>query len=158
QPGGDTYKPSQKGKSDEQPAAKSDDGDKEDKKDEKKEPKKPIVIELDGLEARLVPLPVPPGRFGRIAVNDKGHLVYLRQPVGQGGPGVEGEIKIFDLSDEKKEEKTITKANDFEITADGKKILAKKGKESQVFDAAADAKGKTIVTSGMVATIDPRQE
>lgn len=157
----DTYKPSRK------PDKASDDKAAEHKDDakpsapKKKKEHKPVVIELDGMEARAVELPIPPGAFGRLAVNDKNQLVYVRNPVDgrrRAGTPEEAEIKLFDLKDEKKEEKTIAKGQDFEITPDGKKILVKKGKESQICDAAPDAKGKTIVTSPMMVTIDPRDE
>jgi tricorn protease len=151
--GGDTYKPSKKGEKDAD--EKKDDGDKA-----KEKPKKPLTIDLEGMENRALVIPVPSGSFGRVAVNDKDQLIYVRMPVDgrRNGGASEAEIKLFDLTDDKKEEKTVAKGSDFEISADGKHLLVKKGKESAIQDAAPDSKAKTVVTSPMIASINPREE
>ncbi|MEX2218250.1 MAG: PDZ domain-containing protein [Phycisphaerales bacterium] len=125
-------------------------------KGEKKGKAKEVVIDLDGMEARAVILPVPAGRFGRLAVNDKNQLIYARMPVGQGGePG----IKLFDLADEKKEEKTVAGgASNFELTADGKRALVIKGRTASIQDASAGSTAKNIPTAGMTALVEPREE
>ena len=129
---------------------------KDDKKDDKKEEKKKdVVIDLQGMEARAVQLPVPSGRFGRLAVNDKNQLMYVRFPAGG---AEEAGIKLFDLTDEKKEEKSVSAGAGFELTADGKKMLVARGSSASIQDAAAGATGKPVVTAGMVATISPREE
>jgi C-terminal processing protease CtpA/Prc len=132
-------------------AAKADDKKPADKAKDKKE----VVIDLEGLEARAMLVPVPAGRFGNIAVNDKGQLIYARLPVAGSG---EAGIKLFDLTDEKKEEKTVASGAGFELTADGKKILVLRGSSAQIQDAAAGGSGKSVVTSPMTASIDPREE
>ena len=76
------------------------------KKDEKKkEEMKPLVIELDGFERRAIALPVDRGNFTHLAVTHDGKLVYVRNPA-QGAP-TKPSIKIFDLTDEEKKEKSL---------------------------------------------------
>jgi tricorn protease len=148
-------------------AADQADADKPDdrRKDERKTAdKKPLEIDLAGFEARALQLPVPPGRFGRLAVNDRNQLVYVRSSVG-GGRGGRGDsdegagIKLFDVKDDKREEKTIAAgATNFQLTADGKKILVIRGRSATVQDASAGSTGKGVPTGGMTAHINPREE
>jgi hypothetical protein len=56
----------------------------EPKKDDKKEPPKvpAVAIDLDGIAARLMPVPVPPGNYKNLAVTEKA-LFWLSSPAGQ---------------------------------------------------------------------------
>jgi tricorn protease-like protein/C-terminal processing protease CtpA/Prc len=121
----------------------------------KDEKKKDLVIDFDGLEGRGMALPIHAGAFGQLGVNDKNQLIFVRRPVAGDG---DGGIKLFDLTDEKKEEKSITSGNGFDITPDGKKLLVPRGNSAVIVDASAGATGKNVVTGGMTAHIEPRLE
>jgi tricorn protease len=116
-----------------------------------------VTIDFDGFEARAIQLPVRSGRFGATAVNDRNQLLYARLPVpGSDDPG---SIKLFDINDEKKEEKNVAAgATNFEISADGKKILLIRGATAAIQDASAGGTSESVVTSGMATMIEPRQE
>ncbi len=135
------------------------DADKKDKskKDDKKS-KEPIKIEFDGIVKRIFQLPVKQGNFGTIAVNDKGHLIYARVP--SRGPGGKASIKLFDIKDDKRTEKTVADgASNFGISANGKKLVVLRGEDFFVVDAAAGQKlTKGISKDGMKVVIDPKQE
>jgi tricorn protease-like protein/C-terminal processing protease CtpA/Prc len=139
-------------------------GNKEDAKAEaksagEKKAKKKVVIDLEGMEARAIMLPINAGRFGNLAVNDKNQLLFTRLAIGGSDEPGEGGVKLFDLTDEKKEEKAVAAGvNNFELTADGKKLLAIKGKSASIQEAAAGGTGKNVPTAGMTAMIDPRAE
>lgn len=140
----------------------------EGKKDESK-PRETVEIALAGFERRAIPLPIDAGVFGRLAVNDKGALVYARNPI----QGVDGEpsIQMFDVSADEPEEETIAEGTGtFEISADGKKLLVLRENAASIVDAKAggkkdkgeggakkDGDGK-VVTDAMTAWIDPREE
>lgn len=138
-----------------------DDKDKKEKDEKKKEPK-PVVIDIEGFEARAFQLPVDRGGFRELFVNDKGQLIYTRSP----RRGSEGKpaIKLFDMKDEKadkKEEKTVAAdVGNFLMSADGKKLLIRKeGKSFFVVDAAADQKlEKAVPMGGMLTAVNPREE
>ncbi|HMN94898.1 MAG TPA: PDZ domain-containing protein [Phycisphaerales bacterium] len=115
-------------------------------------PAKRVEIDLDGFEARAILLPVAAGNFGTLDVNDGGALLYVRRP-GRGSGG-SASIKLFDLKDEKHEEKTVAPGGGFQMSADGKRILV----GSSIHPASANASGKPIVTAGMRVSIDPREE
>jgi tricorn protease-like protein/C-terminal processing protease CtpA/Prc len=133
----------------------------EDEKDEDK-PREKVEVELEGFEARALAIPVPNGSLRNLRVNDKGHLMYLRASAerGDGGRGGGGAtIQIFDLEDEKKEEKTVLKgANAFGLTPDGKKMLVSKGDTLALADATANATEKPLDVSGLKGWVDPREE
>jgi len=128
------------------------------KKDKKKKKIKPVEIELEGFEARAVPLPVPAGNFSHLAVNDEGHLLYVRHPLR--GSDDKPAIQIFDVKDDEKKEKTVLKdVRGFDLSADGKKILVRKDGKLFIVKARPDQKtDKAMPTRGMVVSIDPRQE
>lgn len=130
-----------------------------DAKDEKKDDGKPrerVEIDFDGLEARAMELPIKAGVFGPMAVNDKGQLIFVRRtPRGQDGATA---IKIFDLKDDKKEEKEVTAAGSFDMSADGKKLMVMRGGSMQILDASAGATAKNVVTAGMTSEVQPREE
>ncbi len=129
-------------------------------KNGKKEKPKPVEIDFDDIEARSFQVPVDAGSFSAIAVNDKGHLVYSRGG-GRRGDVANAGIKIFDLSaDELKEKSVADGPGEFEISADGQKLLVLRGpKEAFIVDAAADQKlEKVVPTKGMEVSINPREE
>jgi tricorn protease-like protein/C-terminal processing protease CtpA/Prc len=116
-----------------------------------------VAIDFDGLEARSIQLPVRPGNFGSLAVNDRNQLIFVRQA----SPGTEAEagIKLYDLADEKKQEQSVaTGAGSFDISPDGKKLLVVRGNSATVQDAGVGGASETVVNTGMNATIDPRTE
>jgi tricorn protease-like protein len=117
-------------------------------------PREKVEIAIEGIEARALVIPVKAGSFGGLAVNDRNHLIYSRFE-----PGGTPSIMLFDMTDEKKEEKTVAKgAGNFEISADGKKLLVLREGGASIQDASAGATAKNVVTAGMSATIEPRQE
>ncbi len=145
-------------KSDEETWTKKDEkGDKDEKKSTDAEKKLEARIDFDGIERRTLLLPVKSGLFGSLAVNDKGALLFVRLP-SRGSQG-SAEIKLFDVQDDKKEEKSVaTGAADFRLSADGKKLLVIRGASATIQDASAGASGENVVISGMAVTIDPRAE
>src|SRR5262249_14000375 len=86
--------------------------------------KEPVVIDFDGIDQRIVALPVPPGNYSQLRTGTAGQLYYLETPPT---PPRENSprgstLKHFDLS--KRKTNTITEGvNSFRVTADGKKAL-----------------------------------
>ncbi|MHC4219951.1 MAG: PDZ domain-containing protein, partial [Planctomycetota bacterium] len=113
-----------------------------------------VEIEIEGFERRAVMLPVPRGGFGDLNVNHKNQLIYARYK-----PDGPPEIMLFDITDEKKKEKSVAKgAAGFELSADGKKMIILRGGGGAIQNASAGAAGKNVTTAGMSVTIDPREE
>ncbi len=129
------------------------DADSKDGKTKSKKPAKPFKIEFEGITKRSFQLPITKGKFGSLEVNDKNQLLYAR--VGDGGS-----IKLFDMNDDKPEEKTVVSGTpNFGISADGKKLLVFREESGYIVNAAAGQKLEDkIPTGGMQVMIDPREE
>jgi len=88
------------------------------------------VIDFDGLEYRIVALPVPPGNYSNLQVGEAGHLYFLEFPVvpigammaGPGSGGRSGKLHRFDLKT-RKDEVIMEGLNNYLISADKKKLL-----------------------------------
>jgi tricorn protease len=135
---------------------KKENGDK-DKADEKKDEKvKPVDIDLDGLEARLVMLPIDPGNFGSLQTV-KGKLLYHHLP-NTGSDGKTRPLKYFDF--EKRESKTIVDNVDgYEVSADGKKILVRKDQGFYIVKVEENQKtDKKLRTDEMQLLVNPKEE
>lgn len=125
--------------------------------------KEPLKIDLEGFERRAIPLPLKAGQFGNLGVTESGKLLFIRRggaPSGDDdGPGA-GALRIFDINDEKKEEKAVTDGvGGYSLSADGKKLLVRKGGDLAVIDAAPDQKmEKKVPTDAMTSPVNPREE
>ncbi|MDP1662636.1 MAG: hypothetical protein Q8L55_12045, partial [Phycisphaerales bacterium] len=139
----------------------------EPKKDEPKkdEPKKPVevIIDLDGLQARIIEAPVPAGNYTRLLVNDKA-LFFGSYGDGEDGPG-NLTLKAIAITNEKPEVKTVLAGvRLYELSADGKKLLIHKAAPSDtiaVVDAAAapaELDKNTVDLSGWSMSVVPGQE
>jgi len=124
------------------------------------EPKEPLKIDLDGFERRALLLPVPRGAFGGLYVTHDGKLVYGRAGAYDGGDEAPpASIRLFDVNDEKQEEKTLAeKADGFALSADGKKLLVVLDDKADIRDPAPEVEAKAVSTAGLSVTVDPRDE
>lgn len=127
-------------------------GDKADAKD-----KKEVKIDFEGIESRAMLLPIGSGNFGNLAVADGQKLLFVRGSArGEGGSTG---IKIFDYKSEEKEEKAVVPGGGFDLSADGKKILVRRGPGAAIHDASAGGgKAQNVTVSGLRKRIDPRDE
>jgi tricorn protease len=119
--------------------------------EEEEEAAEEVLIDFEGFEARAIQLPIGNGNFGNLQVNHKNHLIYARR-------GSDGGIKLFDLEDDKKEEKDVGAGGGFTVSADGKKLLLNRGRGAAIQDASAGGKATSVSTSGMQVLIDPSAE
>ena len=135
-----------------------DEGEKKENGEKKEdgEGKKAVEIEIEGFESRLVVLPPEAGNVGNMkAVSGK--LIYHRRP-NTGSADEQSPIKYWDLKE--REEKTIIgDADDFALSADGKKLLVAKDRSRAIIDVKPDQKmEKQLRTNELEMTVDPRAE
>lgn len=131
----------------------ADDDEKADKDEDEEDDKKdapPLVIELDGFEARAMPVGLDSGDYGSLDVTAKGALIFTH----------DSNVALYDPHAEEPEVETILADTDgFELSADGEKIMARKGKSFVVVDAAKDQSFDDAVSvDGFEATVDPLDE
>jgi tricorn protease-like protein/C-terminal processing protease CtpA/Prc len=128
---------------------------KSDAKGDKDKPKE-VKIDLEGLERRAIQLPVAPGGFYSLNVSHDNKLIFVRRATPNNAAAG---IKIFDINDDKKEEKQVTAGGGYDISADGKKLGVLRGKEISVMDTSAGGGTATSTPAGsMRLTINPREE
>lgn len=128
--------------------------DKGDKKDDKKG--KDIKITFDGFESRLVILPPKNGNIANLeAVSGK--VIFLRLP-NTGSAEEQKSVDYYDL--ENREEKTIADGvNNFQVTANHKKIMISKNHSFYITDIAPQQKlDKRMPTDQLSMTVNPREE
>ena len=111
------------------PLAKESDEEKGLQKDEKpKEPAKttpePFSIDFEGIENRILAIPLPAGNYSELEAGAAGQFYYIESPPGDtpfGGPD-RSSLHLYDLN-KRKDEVFIPGVRDFLVSADKKKIL-----------------------------------
>jgi tricorn protease len=117
----------------------------------------PVAIDLDGIQSRLLEVPVAPGNYANLTTNGT-HLFFLSR---ERSP--ERKTTLQSLAIDNKKEKPQTVVDDvrsYELSANGKKILVRKGNDLYVFDAPKPkelAKSK-IDLKDWRFSFDPREE
>jgi tricorn protease len=141
------------------------------------EPTKPksgvadVKIDLDGIDQRILSLPMPPRRYSGLQVAKAGTLLALEQPAAADGSPAPGLIvQRYDLK-ARKSDTPLTGVRNFEMSYGGDKALYRQG-ENWIIAAlrpmagpgappapAAPAGGQgTLKTSGIEVRVDPAQE
>jgi tricorn protease len=122
----------------------------------KKEDEPAIEIEVEGMESRLVLLPVPAGNYMNLQAV-KGKVIVHRFP-NTGASDRQRPVLYYDL--EKREEKTIVGDADFlSLAARGENILVGKNGNMAVVDIAPDQKmDKALALDNLLMMVDPKAE
>lgn len=104
----------------------------EPKKDEaKKDAAIKVEIDFDGLQQRISEVPVPAGNYGNLNLAGK-RLCYLAAPGGE-TPG--RQLRCLDIANKGEKPDTVAESVNFiEVSANGKKMLIRKGEDFFVAD------------------------
>ena len=119
-------------------------------------PTPPVGIDLDGLESRLILLPVEPGNYNGLSATE-GKLIYQQQP-NTGSDAKAQPILFYDL-DKRKSKTILDDASGYLLAADGKHLLVNKDGGWYIIAADEGQKAeKKLRTSEMQMWVDPRKE
>ncbi len=119
---------------------------------------KPIEIEFSGLGQRVMRVPVGAANYSGLAAVE-GHLLYTTSGAFFYGGDFPGESKLHLYSLEDRESWVLLEGvGGYALSADRKKLLARKGGGYQLFDIKKGAKGQPVATSGMRMDLDPAAE
>jgi len=134
---------------------KSDKKDDDEKEEETKEDES-VKIDFDGIERRLIILPISGGNVGSIS-SVSGKLIYIKSP-NTGSGGRESQLKYYDFKN--KEEKTIMSGIwGYELSHDGSSLAIMSSSGMGIIDVAPDQSlDDKLALSDMVCSIDPRAE
>jgi tricorn protease len=157
------------------PLAKESDEEKGDQKKEKSEENKSekgstgekkekeeieFSVDFEGMNHRIVSLPVPGGSYFDLQAGEEGQIYYLESSPGGRGPfGRSAKLNMFDLK-KRKSETLVSGVNGYKLSADHKKILYWTRNALGIVSAGKPFKpseGK-INTDAIEVLIDPRSE
>ncbi len=108
----------------------------DEKKDEKPAPAPAVRIDLDGIQQRLIEVPLAPGNYNSLSTDGK-RLYFL---TADADGGARRTLKTLAIENKKPQPETFLEdIRGYELSLDGKKLLVRKGDDLFVFDAAAKA-------------------
>jgi len=103
---------------------------KEDSKDKEFTPV--VVIDQDGIEERIEEIPVEPGNYSNLAVNDK--VIYVLS--SETGVNAKTNLNFVKIGNDKVEIKNmVSNVRSYKLTGNGKKILIQKGQDYYMVEA-----------------------
>lgn len=117
----------------------------------------PVSIDVPGFDQRTIVLNAPAGNYQALTANDEG--VFFIGMTGSGRTSAAAELGFLSLKSDAKPQK-VAEANAYALSADGKKLLVRKGKQFSIVDAKPDAdldKGK-LALDRVELRIEPPQE
>jgi tricorn protease len=124
----------------------------------------PVSIDFDGIDQRIVALPVPPGQYSRLHAGPAGQVYYLEAPAGPQQPGPDGPrggtLKRYDLN-KRKADVVQTGVNFYQLSGDSKKALILTPPETwSIIDVAGkqDAAKSKLKVDAIEVRVDPRAE
>ncbi len=128
-------------------------------------PPKPVRIDFDGIQSRIVALPVAERNYSNLQVASDGALFYLdnRQPGASNEPpdaesSGSGELNRFNFED-RKPKAIKPNVQSFSLSADGKKMLLRYNLgKLEIADANEKLEAKPIDTSQVGMLVNPREE
>ncbi|MGE5278529.1 MAG: S41 family peptidase [Acidobacteriota bacterium] len=127
------------------------------KSDEKPKPPpviEPVRIDFDGLSQRILDVPVPGADLSNLQTGESGQVFFLRAADGKTA------LQRFDLKD-RKTETLVPDVEDYQISADAKKLLYRTKESWAIASASAKkvdpAEGKVNVAA-IEVKVDPRAE
>jgi tricorn protease len=137
---------------------------KDDDKGKKEEEKpKPVVVDLDGIEARILPLPIPSGNLSNLIPGSEGQIYYIRRVgmvPGRSGEAFAGTPSLARFELKTREEETLAeKVDGFRLSADKKKLLYRSKEAWGIADAGKFTVGKDTLPVGSISVrVTPRDE
>jgi tricorn protease len=117
-----------------------------------------VVIDLDGLPSRVMPVPVPPGNYTDLALTAK-HLLWVASGLGSSAKTNVMSLEI--TNNEPKPKVFAEEVRQFELSEDRKKVLLRKGDDFFVVDAAKEGPvklEKNVDLKSWTFSLSPREE
>jgi tricorn protease len=118
-----------------------------------------VVVDVEGLETRLLEVPLAAGNYSSLSIDAK-RLYFISRPTGRDGKVA---LRTLALDNKKAEPETfIEEPQNYELSQDGKKLLIRKGRDFYVVDAGpkapSDLAKSTVPLRDWTFSLDPRLE
>lgn len=128
---------------------------KEKPKNGEKEESAPLKIDWEGINQRLISLPVSPGMYSNLSCTGEGKITYLaRKP--HSSFSTPQSLMMYDLKERK--EKELLQANGYVITANKKKMLIRNGNNWQMVEVGKKPDSGKLKVEAIEVKIDPPKE
>jgi tricorn protease len=122
--------------------------------EEDKELKVPdLKIDFEGIENRIVDVPLPAGKYANLSSPKEVTLYYLAYPPHEQNKGT---LNLYDLKE--RENKEIMPATSYELSANGKKIFYKAEEKWGIAEVDKIEEKRTLNTGDIQVKIDPVAE
>ncbi len=122
--------------------------------EENKKPTTPALrIDFEGIENRIVDIPVPAGNYTFLSAPAEGKLYYLSAPQRQQN---KASLNMYDLKERKNKE--IMPATSYEISANGKKILYQADGKWGIAEIDKINEKRALNTADIQVKIEPLEE
>ena len=134
--------------------------DKENKKEESEESEDKLIVKIDkeGIQSRIVEVPISAGNYYNLAVNDK--ALYLMS--AETGLNAKSHLKVVKIANEDVKLKNVaSEVNGFELSQNGKKLLIRKKRTYYMVNAGTGSvklNENKINLSGWKFSINPRDD
>ncbi|MCK5693518.1 MAG: PDZ domain-containing protein, partial [Bacteroidales bacterium] len=111
-----------------------------------------VKIDLEGIQNRILDIPVDAGDLSMLGASKENQLIYLKRSEGK------RKMHMYDL--EERKDKEVAEIDFYLLSADGKKMLYRKGTKWGIADAGAkpDPEKGNLNTGSMEVKIDPLAE
>ncbi len=118
-----------------------------------------VTIDFTNVLQRIVSLPIPAKNYEKLEAGDNGILFLVEGPAVINTPAEESlSVQRFDL-EKRKTEQILDGIKSFALSANGKRMLYRKGDTFYIADSAkAPADAKALKTEGVEVYVDPRAE
>lgn len=116
---------------------------------------KNISIEFEGIENRIVSVPLKAGNYSQLGMIKAGEFYYVSAPFDYSGPS-----RLFKFDMKERKESEVMELDSYILSADGKKMLYRKGQTWGISDAGKKPEaGKGVLNiSAIEVKIDPVAE
>jgi len=129
-------------------------------KSKKEKDEKPFSVDFDGLDSRIIAIPVDEGNYFDLQVGDEGKVYYLEAPATARGPFAKGtKLHLYDI-EKRKDEVIISEANWYQISFDKKKILYQEEQSWKIvpISGKSEAGKGNLTVNAIQVQIDPTTE
>ncbi|WP_378184818.1 PDZ domain-containing protein [Aquimarina sp. W85] len=128
---------------------------KEANKDDNKKDHQPLRIDWEGIQNRIINLPIPKGMYSNLQSAEEGKIMYLSKKAHSNFSEPQS-VMLFDL--EEREEEEIMQADSFKISADGKKMIFKKGESWGITEVGKKPEKEHLAIKSINIKIEPVKE
>ena len=125
------------------------------KEEEEEKPVAKLSIDWEGIENRIIDLPISNGSYYSLSSPEEGKIYFMsfQRHSGYSSPQ---QLKMYDMTE--REEKDILKTNEYMISANGSKMLIRNGQDWSISEVGKEPENGGLNLGAIEVKIDPVKE